>query len=183
MSTISCKKAEEWIVTHLDEGLDERKLQRLEDHVRGCTLCQTYQAEMKQMLEAVAQDVPEDPGEYFWKTYDSSLEARLNDRKAGARSSGWTWTAAGALVAASLALVVVLTALKDPAGVQRPGEQQMVSLIEELEYLYGPVDFDYGYDDSIGELKTASADVRTFDDLESSDSWFEVEEEPNHLLL
>jgi hypothetical protein len=191
MKNLNCRKAEEWIVADLDEGLDHEKRLILEDHLRGCASCGKMREDTALLLSEVAADAPEDPGEAFWKLYRISLDARLRERDISRswgpwrlRAWGFGWKPASALAMAILVFVIISVGIFHLWGF-RPSTDQAVSpqLIGELNELYGPVSDELPYFAfTSGDTQFLQASRSSVLD-DSSVEWFEVEDEPNQLFL
>ena len=191
MKNLDCRKAEEWIVTDLDEGIEHQRRLILEDHLSGCASCRKMREDTKLLLSGVAADAPEDPGEAFWKLYRISLDARLRDRDISRswgfwRTRDWSfgWKPASALAMAVLVFVIISIGIFHPWG-SRPSTDEAVSpqLIGELNELYGPVSDELPYFAfTSGDAQFLQASRSSGLD-DSSVEWFEVEDEPNQLFL
>jgi hypothetical protein len=191
MKNLNCRKAEEWIVTDLDEGLEHERRLILEDHLLGCASCRKMREETELLLSEVATDAPEDPGEAFWKLYRVSLDARLRERDVSrswgfwwTRARGFGWKPASVFAMAILVFVIISIGIFHPRSF-RPSTDEALSpqLIGELNQLYGPVSDELPYyaltagDAQFSQVSRSSV----LDD--SSVEWFEVEDEPNPLFL
>jgi predicted anti-sigma-YlaC factor YlaD len=191
MKSLNCRKAEEWIVADLDEGLNDEKRLILEDHLSGCASCRKMREDTALLLSEVAADAPEDPGEAFWKLYRISLDARLRERKISRPWSPWRlrawsfgWKPASALAMAILVFVTISIGISHLWN-SRPSADEAVSpqLIGELNELYGPVS------DELPYFALTSSDAQLFQASrspvldDSSVEWFEIEDEPNQLFL
>ena len=113
MRKLDCPRAEELIIRDLDEGLDQERLALLESHISQCSSCRRFREETNSLLASVAADVPEDPGEDFWRYYDVSLEARLREKSLN-RPWGFGLKLAGVLMVGMLALLVVRWGVMEP---------------------------------------------------------------------
>jgi hypothetical protein len=183
MKNLNCRKAEEWIVTDLDEGLEHEKRLILEDHLLGCASCRKMREDTESLLSDVAADVPEDPGEAFWRYYRISLDARLRDRDIP-RSWGFWWKPASVFAMAILVFVIISIGIFHPRSF-RPSidEAEASQLIGELNQLYGPDSDDLTYFAvTAGDAQLAQVSRSSVLD-ESFVEWFEVEDEPNQLFL
>ncbi len=184
MKGMGCSKAEKRILQDLDEGLGGRERERIEDHLRDCESCRSFRLEMGEMLGSVAADVPEDPGEQFWKMYQVSLDAKLKERELSPGAAlGWGWKAAGALVGACLVVAVVWLGPWQEPTPALGDTQRMVALLDDLTRLYGPLEPEDSYDDAAGEQTLGTAYSQVDPERLTFAPWFEVEEESNHLLL
>ena len=153
MKNLNCRKAEEWIVTDLDEGLEHEKRLILEDHLSGCASCRKMRENTELLLSEVAADTLEDPGEAFWRYYRISLDARLRESDISpSRSFWWTrargfgWKPASVFAMAILVFVVISIGIFHPWSL-RPSTDEDVSsqLIGELNQLYGPISDELPY--------------------------------------
>ncbi len=190
MKNLNCRKAEEWIVTDLDEGLEHEKRLILEDHLLGCASCRKMREDTELLLSEVAADAPEDPGEAFWKSYRNSLDARLRERDISrswsfwwTRAWGFGWKPASVFGMAILVFVMISIGIFHPWGSRPPTDEALSpQLIGELNQLYGPVsDETYfalpGDDSQFSRISSSSILDESFME------WFEVEDEPNQLFL
>ena len=191
MKNLNCRKAEEWIVTDLDEGLEHEERVILENHLVGCASCRKLREDTKLLLSEVASDAPEDPGEDFWKLYRISLDARLRERDiARSRGFGWTrswgfgWKQASFFAMAILVFVISLIGVFHLSGFRTSTDEAMSpQLIVELNQLYGPVSDELTYFGlTPGEAQFYQVSRSSVLD-DSSVEWFEVEDEPYHLFL
>ncbi len=190
MKNLDCLKAEEWILTDLDEGLELEKRLILEDHLSGCSSCRKMQKDTELLLSDVAADVPEDPGEAFWKYYRVSLDARLRDSDVS-HSWGFWWTRAWSLwrkpasvfAMAILVFVIISIGILRP-WIFRPSADEVVApqLIGELNQLYGPVSDESTFAVTAEDVQLSQVWRSSVLD-ESLVEWFEVEDEPNELFL
>ncbi|MBI4963882.1 MAG: zf-HC2 domain-containing protein [Desulfomonile tiedjei] len=183
MKTIPCAKATDLIVRELDEGLDSLDKHALESHVRGCTHCQEWREETAGILASIAADVPEDPGEQFWKYYDSSLQARLREIEPK-NSWGFFWKAFGAVALAGTVFAVIWLAEFDPSTnrLDQSGTNMAEALFQELEELYGPVADENLTSTLVHDYKVAFSDLKIPQSDEEIPGWFEVEDELHQLL-
>jgi hypothetical protein len=189
MRNIDCGKAEEFIVTDLDEGLGHKERLILEHHLSGCASCSGMRNQTKLLLSDLTTDTVQDPGEAFWRYYRVSLDARLRDRDISSSSVfGWTrawgigWKPVGVLAMAILILIISV-GIFDTWNF-RPSIDSTLSaqLVGELNQLYGPVTEEQAYFTvATEEMRYPQASQLVSDD--SSVEWFEVEDEPNQLFL
>jgi hypothetical protein len=183
MKTIPCAKATDLIVRDLDEGLDSSDEQMLAAHVRECLHCRQWREETAGILTSIAGDVPEDPGEEFWKYYETSLQARL--READTQTS-WSFfrKAVGAMAFAGTVFAVIWLGGIDPRGprVDRAKVSWSPALMLELEQLYGPDSEETLTLTSAREHRVVLAELTGAQRDEEVPGWFEVEDEPNQLL-
>ncbi len=142
MKTPDCTEAQQWIVEDLDEGLVGDKRAALEDHIRECDSCRRMREETARLFVTLAEDVPPDPGEEFWKEYDSSLEALI--LQSGRRErSGIRWKIVAFALAAGLAFLVVWVGYFGPLGDKSSTrEAALPVVIEELQRVYGPESYE-----------------------------------------
>jgi len=191
MKNFDCHEVEELILTDLDEGLNQDKRVILERHLAECAACRKTWDETRLLLSEIASDVPEDPGEAFWRNYQISLEARLRDRENsgswnwGFRSWGFWWKTAGAFALAALILMVVSVGVFRHWSAPPSMEVSSVSsdLISDLDQLYGPVlaeevTYSHGFDTEDAHL--SGSILVTSDDPFGE---FDVEDETNPLFL
>ena len=88
MKEIQCIKAEQLIVSELDEGILPADRQRLDEHLRACGACREFREEIARVMVTIKEGLSEDPGEAYWRRYDARLGALLRDRAPG---PGWSW--------------------------------------------------------------------------------------------
>jgi hypothetical protein len=182
MKTLDCPKTEQLIVGELDEGLDAATLQALENHLRECPSCRAFRKDTARILASVAADVPEDPGELYWKHYETSLGAKLSEKSPVSRS-GYGWKAAAAF--AALAAVLTTSQVLNFRS-QSPGQMDQtaaLSLMRDLSVIYGPglEDVPVGAEPGDDLREALAAGGQAPEDYLLS--WFEVEDESNRLLL
>ncbi len=184
MKTRECNEAEKLIIADLDEGLKPSEQERLENHLRLCAPCRQVREESLALLSAIASDLPEDPGEEFWKLYHQSLDARLKEQELKPLWGFW-WKAAGVFVAAVIALLVIRVAIFQPDNRQIADLRVMSpDLFQELEQVYGPTSEELSPGSLYGDPLLTVVDARADARLDDSDvQWFEVEDEPGPLYL
>jgi hypothetical protein len=181
MKRLDCSEAEKLIVFDLDEGLNPEKKEFLESHVRDCASCMKAREEFRGLFSTVEADVPPDPGEEFWRRYDTTLAAAIREKETQAGWWGLRWKIAGALFAAVLAVAAVSTSLYDferTKIVKQAGAEKLV--IQELDELYGTSSEDF-----LPTLRdsTVLAEARISRGDDTVLEWFEVEDEPANFLL
>ncbi len=179
MKNIDCLHAETLILTDLDEGLDSAAAVVLEAHLSECADCRRMRVEVRELLEETAADAPPDPSEQFWARYDACLDARLRDRAASAL---W-WKTAAAFGAAALVGIVVILGVYEKSQPTEIQPEVAIEVMENLDRVYGPTPDErpvatVSYDRIRSVLAKDREAYR-----ETYISWFEVEEESNHLLL
>jgi len=184
MKTLDCQNVEKWVIEELDQGLTTERMTALDDHCSQCVSCRDIRTEMTTLFSAIAADVPEDPGEEYWKYYHASLKARLQEKKAPQNWwLPWRVAAASALLAMVLLAVTLLTFDRTQKVAAVPQDESSV-VMEELYQLYGPVS-----DETVtpANLQEQALALALLDGREAPDDaiigWFEVEYEPNHALL
>ncbi|MEJ2715670.1 MAG: zf-HC2 domain-containing protein [Deltaproteobacteria bacterium] len=182
MRKLDCTKAEELIIRDLDEGLDREMAALLESHVSHCSSCRDFREEAASLLASVAADVPDDPGEDFWRYYDVSLEARLRE-KSLSRPWGFGLKLAGVILAGILAVLVVRWGLMEPQKPRMMDNRVAMLLIQDLNGLYGPVGEEFAIPANPPNqlLEALTPEVSRSDD--ALVTWFEVEDESDDLLL
>jgi predicted anti-sigma-YlaC factor YlaD len=176
MKRLNCPIAEDWIIARLDGCLDNESEQLLQDHLRACAACRTFQEETAALLSAVAADVPADPGEDFWKWYDSSLDARLREKAQEGPILGWWRTA---LIAVTASLVIIAVGLGAIQHYQQFPQDQLARstvLIEELGQLYGPVSDD-GLNSYPSWDKAVAGFAGGFPEYGHDSLWFDPEDD------
>jgi hypothetical protein len=180
MKTRECNEAEKLIIGDLDGGLTPSELERLELHLSLCEPCLQVREETRALLSSIASDLPEEPGEEFWKLYHQSLGARLKEQALKPVWGFW-WKTAGVFVAAVIALVVIRVAIFEPYN---PQIAVSSDLIHELEQVYGPTSEELPGGSLYGDQLLTVVDARTAARLDDNDvQWFEVEDEPGPLYL
>jgi hypothetical protein len=176
MKRLDCPIAEDWIIARLDEGLDKQSEQLLQDHLRQCAACRTFRDETTALLSAVAVDVPADPGEDFWKRYDSSLDARLREKALEGSVSGWWRTALVALAASLVIIAVGLGAIQHYQQFSQDRLARSTVLIEELGQLYGPVSDD-GLNSYPSWDRAVAGFAGGFPEYAPDSLWFDAEDD------
>jgi len=183
MKTHECNEVERLIVAELDEGLNPSQQELLDNHLRECSACRQAKEETVTLLSSIASDLPEEPGEEFWRFYRQSLDARLREQELRPAWGLW-WKSAGVLVAAVIALVVIRVAFFQPDNRQIADLRVMSpDLIQELAQVYGPTSEELPRGSVNADQLMAVVDARAsrFDD--SDEQWFEVEDELGPLYL
>ncbi len=184
MRPLTCRNVEELIVRDLDEGLDAADRARLEDHLQECSECCRLQEQFKHLFSAVRADVPEEPGEDFWRMYDVSLEAKLREKEVR-RGTLFGWRVVGAFVAAGVILVAAALGVVNFRDTSPVDPFVSAAVMEDLTELYGPVPerySPYGTGAAAENIVSKVASGATsYDDLETT--WFEVEDERNHQFM
>ena len=181
MKVLSCSKAEEWMVAHLDEGLPSWKQERLWHHVRGCPACRQHYRQINDIMDAVRQDVPPEPGEEFWIRFHTSLNVCVQEEVPPRRQL--PWRNAGAIAAtAVLILIVILSDFvpQSPEYPIRPPSSREVLM--GLYQVYSPLSLDTSFtgwaDDDVGNTEH----VRFPPDDTELQMW-EIEDDPVQLFL
>ncbi len=190
MRKIDCGKAEELMVTDLDEGLGHGKRLILEHHLSGCASCREMRNQTKSLLSDLTTDTLQDPGDAFWQYYRVSLDARLRDKDISSSSLFWRtrawrigWKPVGVFVTAILIFMVISVGIFDTWNF-RPYTDSTLSaqLIGELNQLYGPVTDEQAYF-AVGAEELGYPQTSQLIADDSLVEWFEVEDEPNQLFL
>jgi hypothetical protein len=173
MTRLDCSKAEERIVEDLDEGLNTKDRKLLEEHLQACPDCRVFKEEMKRVLDMVAEDKPEAPGELYWKRYDSSLEARWEERN---RKKPRTWVWRLTAVAAAMAMFFIgVKFIQTPTLSPINSSPVALDLDTDLEELYLPAALTGAPEPSLDTL-LANSNERSLDDEEIICAWFGVDE-------
>lgn len=184
MRTLTCDNAEKLIVRDLDEGLDSADQTRLDNHLAGCSACRQLRRQFKTLFASVESDVPQDPGEEFWRMYDVSLEAKLREKDMSPRTF-FGWRFAGAFVAAVAILLAASLGVINLRGPTTVDPTVSAAVMEDLTELYGPVpDEPYlfiGRRVPVESIAEVVSKRTNYDDVVTT--WFEVEDERNHLFL
>ena len=182
MRKLNCHQAEKLIIQDLDGDLDSGRAVDLEAHLRDCSGCRQFKEEMGSILSAVAADLPEEPGEHYWTNYRVSLEARLAEKESQPRR-GLMFKAAAALVAAGLVCLIIWLGEFEFGHQPATDLTARLEVIEDLNAVYSPTDPETGSSTAVsGQMVTALGQKATGYE-EGYLSWFEVEDESNHLLL
>jgi len=182
MNKLDCTTAEVWIVKALDEGLDLEHLVLLDEHLAGCSSCRRTRAATADVLSVVARDVPEEPSEDFWRLYRQSLHARLAEKDSPAPSwRKWRFTAVAAVAGIALLVVGLWRAAPLLDQASRPAEISH-EIIADLEQLYGPVQEEIAAPALSRDQLYALSGIGGYG-REVIIGWFEVEDEPDNLLL
>ena len=182
MRKLNCHQAEKLIIQDLDGVLDPGRAIDLEAHLRDCSGCRQFKEEMSSILSTVAADLPDEPGEHYWTNYRVSLEAQLAEKEAQPRWS-LMLKAAGALVAAGLVCLIIWLGEFEIGHQPVTDRTARLEVIEDLNVVYGPTDPETGSSAIVsGQMVKALGQKATGYD-EGYLSWFEVEDESNHLLL
>jgi|SRR5271157_3920848 len=184
MKTRECNEVEKLIIADLDEGLKPSEQECLENHLLLCRPCRQVRDESLALLSAIASDLPEEPGEQYWKLYHQSLDARLKEKELRPVWSFW-WKAAGVFAVAVCALLVVHVVIFQPNNPQIADLRVMSpDLIQELEQVYGPTSEELSPGSLYGDPLLTVVDARAAVGLDESDvQWFEVEDESGPLYL
>jgi len=97
--------------------LDMKTKEKLDRHLAACPACSELFREMKETLEAMAEDPTPDPGPDFWEHYWDALALRMGrealnseavlspGRPSGRRFRPWTRLALGTAAAAALIII------------------------------------------------------------------------------
>jgi len=196
MKNSDCRNVQELILTDLDEGLLHDKRVVLERHLSECATCQRTWDDTRLLLSEIAADVPEDPGEAFWRDYETSLAVRLRERDLEAHLRketnsvlwgwGFRWKAAGAFALAALAFIVVSVSVFQHYIARPRTDERMASIgiIRDLDQPYGPVLDDeavYGHEFDTDDSHLAGSIPASSDD--PFEEWLEAEDEPSQLFL
>ncbi len=182
MRKLNCDQAEKLIIQELDGVLDSGRAIDLEAHLRDCSGCRQFKEEMVSILSAVAADLPEEPGEHYWTNYRVSLEARLAEKDSQPRW-GLMLKAAGALVAAGLVCLIIWLGEFELGHQPLTDRTVRLEVIQDLNVVYGPTDPETRPSAAVSSqmVKALRQDATGYE--ERYLSWFEVEDESNHLLL
>lgn len=177
MSTPDCIEAQRWIVADLDEGLARDEQDLLEAHLRDCESCRRMREETAEILSLLAEDVPPEPGEEFWREYDSSLEERIQ-RSDLRRRSVTRWKAVVTALAAGLAFVAIWVGYFDPLGHRTPiNEAALPTVIEELDRVYGPMSGEGTAQQASGDTTPGTAEIPALR-ADTVAEWFATEYDP-----
>ncbi len=181
MRNIECSKAEELILAHLDEGLHNKKRLILENHLQNCASCRELYPEIQLLLADLAADRPEDPGEAFWKYYQTSLEARLASRNVSRSWNFWLKPAGAFAIAILVAIISMGVFHLWNFDYVTTSPTPSAQLIRDLNQLYGPVQDETAFSSIDAEHLQYPQGSKLSDD--SLVEWFEVEDEPNQFFL
>jgi len=97
---MKCKKFETWILRSLDGRLTEGEEDRLQRHLKICSLCRQKQREYKTLLILLSQEKQPEPKPYFWER----LLEEIKEQKA---HSFWLAVKRWSLRAVPLSLLIV----------------------------------------------------------------------------
>ena len=76
---MKCKKAERLLLQSFDGLLKEKETEELEDHIKGCFLCQEKKTQYQAILDSLKlKDWPE-PKPYFWERLQPKLKEKQKD--------------------------------------------------------------------------------------------------------
>jgi len=76
---MKCKKAERLLLQSFDGLLKEKETEELEDHIKGCFLCQEKRKQYQAILDSLKlKDWPE-PKPYFWERLQPKLKEKQKD--------------------------------------------------------------------------------------------------------
>ncbi|HMK34743.1 MAG TPA: zf-HC2 domain-containing protein [Desulfomonilaceae bacterium] len=180
MKKLDCNDVERIMVTDLDEGLDLDSKELLEAHLQACPPCMRIREEFQSLFSAVAADVPPDPGELFWRRYDSTLASALHKKRHAARWRDSRWKAAGVLLAAVIAFVAVFSVYDVRKVTRAPGGDTSELVFQELNNLYGP-----SPEEVVPALSdsTMLAEIRIPQGDDAMMDWFDAEDESGQFWL
>lgn len=180
MNKLDCVRAEEMIIEDLDEGLSPKRLALLEDHLAGCNVCRRSRAATADVLSLVASDIPNEPSEEYWRLYRQSLQTLLAEKDLPA-----PWRSSWKLVMVTAGVALLVLGLWRGAPLLdrvSPRAEIPKEIMTDLEHLYGPVRGEIPEpvltNDQLCALSGIGSNGR-----EAIIGWFEVEDEPDNLLL
>lgn len=179
MKKISCSIAQTWITAYVDGSLDAKSRYSLEHHLLYCPQCRSVHVATAGLLSRLKEDVPSEPGETFWRQYDSSLNALLREKEIDRDRSELSWNVVPpALAAFALILAFGLGLVSRLSVPTRSLDTLSPQVVEELDRLYGP-----SLEEEIslrgGGLTIAAANCDPLGD-DAIVPWFEVEEDAYH---
>ncbi|MBI5250886.1 MAG: zf-HC2 domain-containing protein [Desulfomonile tiedjei] len=178
MNPIICREAEELIVEDLDEGLDPGGKNRLENHLQTCSKCVRMREDMRMMVAAASSDMPQDPNEDFWKSFDRGLEARIREREPAKRNRRLWQVALPALAAAGIIIAVFgLTIDRHHPGVGKMSATSDI-VIDDVHQIFGPSRDELGPSMNSGITMVLNGVTD-----EAVVRWFEVEDESSQSFL
>jgi predicted small secreted protein len=119
-----------------------------------------------------------DPGQEYWDRYNSSLEAKLQEKQAEQRW-GITWRIGFAAAMAVVLFIFVRVNLSDNSQQPKLSADKQLAVVQELLKLYGPVDGTY--ENTSSELVELLSQKYLTAALPQDVlvPWFEVEDEPS----
>jgi hypothetical protein len=102
---MKCKKIERLLLQSFDGLLKEKETEELENHIKGCSLCQEKRKQYQAILDSLKlKDWPE-PKPYFWER----LQPKLKEKQK--YEAWWVWkTWSIRAIPVFLLLVLLLTA-------------------------------------------------------------------------
>lgn len=102
---MKCKKIERLLLQSFDGLLKEKETKELENHIKGCSLCQEKRKQYQAILDSLKlKDWPE-PNPYFWER----LQPKLKEKQK--YEAWWVWkTWSMRAIPVFLLLVLLLTA-------------------------------------------------------------------------
>lgn len=98
---MKCKKFEKWILRSFDDLLKEEEKEKLESHLKICTLCRTKRKEYENILGLLRKREDSEPKPYFWERVRTRI-------KEGEKYAVWTSVKQWSLRAIPLTLLIVL---------------------------------------------------------------------------
>ncbi len=98
---MKCKKFEKWLLRSFDDLLKEEEKEKLEKHIKSCSLCQAKKREYEAILALLKKEEGEEPKPFFWER----LLAKLKERQ---KYAVWTVVKQWSIKAIPLTLLVAL---------------------------------------------------------------------------
>lgn len=176
MKKNSCSYIEELLIVDLDEGVDAARKRLVLEHLRDCAACRDFRDNLSAAFHEIRDGAADDPGEEYWKHYSISMDAKLREKQMENKGIH-RWRAAAALLFAVFALLIIRAGIgpgADPTELLAPTGARP-ALVEELQYVYGPIAYDNPWKSEALEPQTATNNTQMNDVVLS---WFEVEDEP-----
>lgn len=124
MST--CEKMQELFVEALYGDLNAEQLAMLDSHLAACSDCKAELAGMRSTLRVMDGRVRPEPGDDFWRSFDTKLEERINESPTAQpkvisfrkRIPQWAWQAAAALFLVGVGVVIGRFYIKQEPGIE-----------------------------------------------------------------
>jgi hypothetical protein len=185
MKHLTCSEVAEWLIQDLDQGLRPDRIQDLERHMNTCHACRQVKTDLSDLWSALERDIPDDPGEAYWKQYQVSLDAKLEEAETRrARPWGLAWKGFAVLAPAAIALALVILGPTPHAPYQRPvRDVRSATLFQELSQHYGPTAEEVIPGAYVSRIRNgfSASDSSRASGVEAQ--WFEVEDDPSFSLL
>jgi len=183
MRQLDCRRAKRLIVRDLDEGLDQREAVLLAEHLNQCPTCRLFMGETSGVLSLVASDVPADPGDDFWRRYRVSLDAKVREQDA-ARVGGLPWKALTAIAATIVVLIAAYGTIFGPVPTLTDDGKLALAVLEDLNQVFGADEAEEVASPSLQDFTLGALAAQQPSGYEQAVAgWFEVDDEPDNLVL